>query len=299
MTPHLFSTQVNGKWILAGEHSVLRGCPALVFPLGSRSLTLQFTTAEKPEGLKLNLKGEHGGELELLVWGVIEKACELKKIHRNRLNGILELSSQIPVGAGLGASAALSVALTQWLQYLGYVQENEMYEFSRSLENLFHGESSGVDIAVALGGRPLKFTRDGIREPFMPQWKPKWYVSYSGKRGVTVECVNRVKNLIQNNPELGQKIDSDMKSAVMMAIEALQLDAQKGLPLLEQAIELSYSCFERWGLIEGASLAHLAWLRDQGAIAVKPTGSGNGGYCLSLWNKEPSPEVLSRLIPCQ
>ena len=36
-----FNTRTYGKWILAGEHAVLRGCPALAFPLTSRSLHLE------------------------------------------------------------------------------------------------------------------------------------------------------------------------------------------------------------------------------------------------------------------
>ncbi|GIL17340.1 MAG: mevalonate kinase [Oligoflexia bacterium] len=294
-----FETKVTGKWILAGEHAVLRGCPALVFPLSSRTLEFKFTPSSQAEGLKLVLQGEHGGELELLVWGVIEKACELKKIHRNRLSGTIEMTSRIPVGAGLGASAALSVALSRWFLALGVINQDEVYEFARNLENLFHGESSGVDIAVAMGGEPLQFVRGGAREPFQPKWQPKWYVSYSGKRGVTVECVNRVKDLIQSNPSIGNQIDDDMRKAVLMAREALLLDEKTGLALLKQSMDLAHSCFVRWGLVEGVPGQHLQWLRDQGAIAVKPTGSGNGGYCLSLWSKTPPAEALSRLIPCQ
>ncbi len=76
--------------------------------------------------------------MQLLVWGVLEKACENKKIQRSDLKGTLLLESSIPVGAGMGASAALCVALTRWLGYLKLRQEeSEYYEFARNLENLF------------------------------------------------------------------------------------------------------------------------------------------------------------------
>lgn len=291
-----FSCKSFGKWILAGEHAVLRGCPALVFPIQSRNLDLSYSRTPHP--LELKLIGDHGKELQLLVWGVLEKACEVKKIPRNDLRGTLLLESSIPVGAGMGASAALCVALTRWLGHLGYVQESEYYEFARSLENMFHGESSGVDIAVALSGEGLRFVRNGERRPISVAWKPNWYISYSGKRGVTVDAVNKVKDLLLKNPVLGEKLDAQMAEAVAIAEKALKMEAHEGLPVLAAAIDLAAECFEQWNLNEGEPAQHIAWLRDHGAIAVKPTGSGGGGYVLSLWQEPPPKEVLQKLIPC-
>ncbi|WII71885.1 hypothetical protein QJS83_15585 [Bdellovibrio sp. 22V] len=291
-----FTCKSFGKWILAGEHAVLRGVPALVFPIQSRNLELSYAKGEQP--LELRLVGDHGKDLQLLVWGVLEKACEIKKISRSELKGTLLLESSIPVGAGMGASAALCVALTRWLGHLGYVNEADFYEFARDLENLFHGESSGVDIAVALSGEGLYFIRNGARKPLKTAWKPQWYISYSGKRGVTVDAVNKVKDLILKNPSLGEKIDTKMAKAVEIAERALQMDAKEGLSVLAEAIDLAGQCFEQWGLNEGAPAKHIEWLREQGALAVKPTGSGGGGYVLSLWDHEPPQETLNKLIPC-
>ncbi len=289
-----FEVQVPGKWILAGEHSVLRGSPALVFPLKSRTLELSFQP-QAGQSLQLNLGGEHGEELHLLFWGVLEKACELNKIQRGDLQGSLKLSSRIPIGAGLGASAALCVALGRWFQSMNLVKADEVYEFSRTLENLFHGESSGVDIAVALSGEGIRFLRGGERSQIEMNWQPKWYVSYSGKRGVTLECVNKVKSLLQKDPRLGQEIDLRMQAAVEMAQTALKSGEEKGLPLLKEAINTARSCFELWDL---SPVEHVQWLRDQGALAVKPTGSGGGGFVLSLWDHEPPAEIKKTLIPC-
>lgn len=291
-----FSCKSFGKWILAGEHAVLRGVPALVFPIQSRNLELKYSLGDEP--LELHLVGDHGKDLQMLVWEVLEKACDVLGITRSVLKGTLVLKSSIPVGAGMGASAALCVALTRWLGHLGYVSEEKFYEFARNLENLFHGESSGVDIAVALSGEGLRFVRDGVRSPLSLNWKPRWYISYSGQRGVTVDAVNKVKELILQNPLLGEKLDQQMASAVEMAERALALDLKEGLPLLAKALDLAGSCFDQWGLNEGAPGEHIQWLRQQGALAVKPTGSGGGGYVLSLWSQEPPSKVLDVLIPC-
>lgn len=289
-----FTCKAFGKCILVGEHAVLRGVPALVLPIRSRVLELTYAQSEKP--LELKLLGDHGNELQVLVWSVLDRACQMIKIPRTDLKGILMLESSIPVGAGMGASGALCVALTRWLGFLGYVQESEYYEFARTLENIFHGESSGVDIAVALSGEGLRFVRDGERSPLKTNWQPQWYISYTGKRGVTIDAVTKVKDLIANDPARGKKIDEEMREAVALAEQALQLPENEGRNLLIKSLELAGQCFEQWGLNEGAPAAHIAMLRENGAVAVKPTGSGGGGYVLSLWEKTPPPSL--NLIPC-
>lgn len=292
-----FETRTYGKWILSGEHSVLRGAPALVFPLYSRSLNLSFQEDAEATSLDLKLKGKHGEELQLLFWGVLEKACELKKIPRSSLKGRLTIESFIPVGAGMGASAAFCVAMTRWFQSLGWLDDGEVYEFARQLENLFHGESSGVDVAVVMQEQPLYFLRNGIRKVLNPTWQPQWYISYSGQRGVTSECVQKVKNFIVQNPEQGELLDKEMSRSVELANQALAVDPKKGLPILVESINTAAQCFLKWGLTEGSLKSRMDELKSQGAIAVKPTGSGNGGYILSLWSSQPPPEIFSQLIP--
>jgi mevalonate kinase len=234
-----------------------------------------------------------------LLWKVIDRACDLKKIKQSDLTGKLWLKNSIPIGAGLGASAALCVALARWFEHLKLVNENDIYEFSRSLEDLFHGESSGVDIAVALSGAGLRFSRSGERATLAVKWNPQWYLSYSGQRGITSTCVRRVKDLIEKNSELGLKIDADMREAVRLAEVALGQSEAAGFANLQKSMSLALSCFERWDLVSDEPVAaHLRWLKEQGAIAVKPTGSGGGGYVLSLWQSAPPRMALLDLIPC-
>lgn len=289
-------TCVFGKWILVGEHAVLRGSPALVFPVFAKALTLKYEEGGQP--LNASFGGDHGGEMRLLFWGVIEKALEALGVSRSNVTGQIRIESSIPVGAGLGASAALCVGVGRWLAWQGWVEEADLYEFSRQLENLFHGESSGVDIAVALSGKGLRFERAGGRRETVPKWQPRWYISYSGKRGVTSECVSKVKRLFETERELAMRIDEDMKAAVAMAEAALSRSTEaEGFNELASAVRLARACFDRWGLAGGETAAHLATLERAGAVAVKPTGSGDGGYALSLWKSAPPSELSTILIP--
>lgn len=286
-----FEGRAFGKWILAGEHAVLRGSPALVFPVKSSYLSMQFIPNSTDSDLELELEGPHGEEIRLLFWGVLENSLKRLKIDRSGVRGRFKLFSNLPVGAGLGASAALCVLIGKWCALQGWVETEQVYEFARSMEDLFHGESSGVDIAVALSGEGLKFHRSGERQTLKMNWRPLWYLSYSGSRGVTSDCVKKVKALFETDPLTAQQLDEKMRFAVELAEKALSLNEDEGFPLLKRSMDEAEECFRRWGLEEGDLGQHLKELKKAGAVAVKPTGSGGGGYALSLW-KNPPPSHL-------
>lgn len=290
MSTFLYTTQTYGKWILAGEHAVLRGSPALVLPL--KSHTMQFKYEQSDGDLRLSLKGQRGDELNLIIWGLIENALQRLGRQRHELTGELQIENNLALGTGLGASAALCVGVTQVFAAKGWVDQRRVYEFARDLEGLFHGQSSGVDIAVALEGAPLRFMRGGERTPLVMNWSPVMYLSYSGKRGVTSECVSKVMKLFEQSPHRAEKIDNQMREAVQLAELALKADAANGFDQLARAIDQARDCFHQWGLCDGALEQHMTSLTEAGAYAVKPTGSGGGGYVLSLWEDE-APTALT------
>lgn len=272
---------------------MLRGGPALAFPLTSRFLQLDF----RPEGVNLEVefRGPHGEELKLLFYGVIENAMSRLKV-QEPLHGRFTLDSSLPVGAGLGASAALTGAVARWCEAQGWVAAFEVYDFARRLEDLFHGESSGVDLAVSLSGQGIRFVRDGERTPLKMNWWPRFYLSYCGQRGMTAECVTKVKRLFETQPTFAAAIDLQMREAVNMAELAFQKPENEGLVDLKRALDLGRDCFEKWDLCGGDVRGHMRMLEEAGAWAVKPTGSGGGGYILSLWKNNPPAALQDKLV---
>lgn len=287
-----------GKWILAGEHSVLRGSRALVFPLPTMQIKLIYDDCSAD--FFARFQGPAGSDYQMLFYGLVDRALEILGRSRSLLKGSVVLDANLPLGNGLGASAALCSAVGLWFADLGWVDRNKVELFSRELENLFHGESSGVDIAVVLSGQPLWFSRFAPSEPLLIKWKPILYLSPSGQKGLTHSCILKVKELLQAQPILGQRLDDEMSQSVEMMRELLQsVPSNKKVALdhLAQAMNKAKYCFESWGLTEGPVDREMHSLLDQGALAVKPTGSGGGGYILSLWEEEPaSVAVRSRLI---
>ncbi len=292
-----FECETYGKWILAGEHAVLRGAEALVFPIAGKNFRLRYRPEKTP--LKGTFHGPTGAEYRLLFWGVLENALSHLGQERQRLSGEFEVHSNLPLGAGLGASAALCGAVTRWCESQGFAVRPTPYDFARVLENFFHGESSGVDIAVALSGRPLSFFKGQPFKEFLPLWKPFLYLSYCGHRGMTADCVAKVKELILAHPAQGAELDGLMKEAVKTAKQALLTPPSEGSFLaLKRALHLAEECYRMWGLVSGELHSHMEALKQKGAQAVKPTGSGGGGFVLSLWAQPPTGFNESELIPC-
>ena len=198
----MFKFRTHGKWILGGEHSVLRGGCALAFPTRHHYLDFEY----KDSGQPLNLKIFHSTtDLEMAFWGVLEKAMQTLNLSRSQIYGDLRLSSNISVGAGMGASATLCVSLAKWFTELGHLPKEDQYEFAKSLENLFHGESSGVDVAVALKNQAIEFKKPNVIRPFKPLWNPSFYLSYCGKRGGDFRLCPKGSGVYQKKIRHGEK----------------------------------------------------------------------------------------------
>ena len=281
-----FQTTTHGKWILAGEHAVLRGVGALVFPIKEKKLTLTYQP--RASDLHADYEGSSGDEMHLLFWSVLEQGQKLLGQSLNRLTGHFHLESNVPIGVGLGASAALCVAMARWFAAQNLLVNDTVFSFAKSLENLFHGKSSGLDIAGVAADNGIYFKQAEVT-PIKQSWNPYWYLSSCGQIGITSNCITQVDNLWQTNPLKAREIDKVMEKAVHECRDALEVNDASALSSLQKAINDSAECFKAWELVSDTLLQHMEVLYAYGALAVKPTGSGKGGYVLSLWDKPPPP----------
>ncbi len=278
-----FETTSYGKWILAGEHAVLRGHPALVFPLKDKALRLTYKKSNTP--LTLKYQGENADTCLPAIWKLLHAGFEKLGLDSDQLQGELHLINQIPIGAGLGASAALCVAITRWFK-TDFNAAINLFKFAKSLEDTLHGQSSGLDIAGSAATEHGIYFQAGEMQPVTQTWEPHWQLSFSGESGVTSECIQQVEKLWKQNRRQAECIDDAMAKSVTQAHAALR-DPKHQTSLIE-AIQSASQCFESWGLINQPLRKHMDELLAAGALAVKPTGSGQGGYVLSLWDNSPS-----------
>ena len=276
-----FAVRVNGKAIITGEHAVIRGSPALVFPVSSCALEIQQVDPEGP----FRVNSDRSPESKMVLMGVLERALQNVGRTFDDLRGVYRVDSTIPIGAGLGASAALCVAVARFFEHRGWVHHNALFDFSRELENIFHGESSGVDIAVALEGNPIIYSRQSPIQRLNVTNSYWLFVSHCGTKGVTVDCVRAVKDLWARDSLRAESIDREMEQSVLLAQRAFGPEGD--VSHMARSFQIARACFKNWGLTQGKLEDHMEALLGAGAIAVKPTGSGGGGHVLSLWKTRP------------
>lgn len=291
-----FVTKVPAKWILNGEHAVLRGHPALVFPMTEFHLDCQYQASLEP--LQVFNHGQINEDLGRLVHKLSQRAMEfLQCTSSPPLLGKLTINANIPIGQGMGASAALCVAIARWICFLGYCSNDLIMALAHALEHYFHGQSSGLDVAGVSAQQGLWFCK-GNTESLDIRWQPKLYLSNTGNPGITTDCIQAVGKLAETEPTRAAEIDAQMANASRLAKLALSNPHHsEGLQDLSQAIKIGRDCFLDWQLYSPSMHAHEDLLYSLGALAVKPTGSGKGGCFISLWRDTPSSQTSIHLYP--
>ena len=292
-----FQKRFFGKWVLAGEYSVLRSGSALVYPL--KSCYMDFFYQETKQPLFIEKRGEHQAGLDFAFTPLLRKALKTLNKTKKDLKGRLTIESCLPFGAGLGASSALCVGVSHLFLYKKWMARNQLRSFAVSLEDFFHGKSSGMDVTAVLKQGPILYQKSKILKVLAPvKNKLFLYLSYSGGRASTSIGVSKVRKLFDRDWSLAEQIDKQMSRSVQICLQALEeTQPKKALSLMATALNLGCNCFEQWKLLSYDLEQHIAFLKQKGALAVKPTGSGLGGYVISLWNKQPPFSLNQKLIP--
>lgn len=275
-----FSTTTHGKWILSGEHAVLRGHPALVFPLLDKTLNFKYTRNNNNLSVCANYLGEYNAQMSSIINEVIIKAFALANIDEQDINGTIEVNNDIATGLGMGSSAALCVAIARWFASANFTQDT--YTFAKTLENFFHGQSSGLDIAGVETGKGVYF-QQGKYSEIKEVWRPIWKLSFAGESSTTAKCIMKVQELWSKDKTSAKNIDIQMHESVEIAKYALENNNSDSFTNLVKAVEMANNCFQKWGLVTEIMQNHMQDLINNGAKAVKPTGSGGGGLIVSLW----------------
>ncbi len=201
--------------------------------------------------------------------------------------GRLLIESTIPMGAGLGSSAALCVAIARWLEEPLELKRGELTEFATTLEHRFHGRSSGMDVAVIAASEVVSFVRGRGPKPLGIKRLPSFTFHDTGVRSRTSECVYQVERQREQTPVEAMQIDEKMSEASRLGMEGLiafdRGQDVEGVDLLTRSMRLAQECYYSWKLVPAEARRLEEELLTSGAKAVKLTGAGGGGMLVALW----------------
>jgi mevalonate kinase len=202
----------KGKIILSGEHSVVYGKPAIAIPT-NLSATCKIKP-NKTDKIKIVLKNYQKKNIYTktklhkikneIVGQITSHFLKKYKTEFKNLGLTITIKSNIPIGAGMGSSAAIIVAtIKAFLKLLKIKKTNyEIFTLALKFENIIHGNASGIDIAVSLYNKPIKYIKNKPIE-ILNFSIPQFHIIYSGKpKSTTYECVKYVNANYASNKKL-------------------------------------------------------------------------------------------------
>lgn len=281
----MLSLSTPAKWILSGEHAVIRGFPAIVFPLHHFQCTLLF----EPNANELTCDCQTHDGLDSFVLGLIHKVIQKLNI---QIYGAITIINTIPIGQGLGFSASLAVNIARLLQKLGHIKQPEILKTATFIENIIHLTSSGIDVHGVYSNQVLHY-QNGQGKPINHYNLPNLWLHPTEQVGITSSCIKNVSQLHKNFPEKAALIDQKMGSTTEQLLEVIQNPHHHDWV---RSIQQAQECFRDWGLITDCLDQAMNSLSQQGCLALKPTGSGKGGFLIGLWPDHHHPK---NAIPLQ
>lgn len=285
----MITVSVPSKVHLLGEHSVVYGKPALLAAIDKRIyVTIVSSKIKQIIGVKGYIK--EVSQLLKILEAEIKKQIKLRKIPPYRL----AIESGIPVGSGLGSSAALSAGCTAaLLSFLEIPWNNKVvFDVAYKGEKFFHGNPSGGDLAAVIEGGFLWFRKefDFLKTcsslPFKPHKNIKQFILIdSGKpKESTREMVEKVAKLKTSSPQKVQSLfDSQEELTKQMVIALTDGDENS----LIDCIKPGEQNLEKLGIVGEKAQSIIREIEKIGG-AAKITGGGGvkeGSGMLLVYHK--------------
>lgn len=297
-----------GKLILSGEHSVVYGKPAIAMAI-DRSAVFEMTPQEGDK-ISFDLPDGTGGdsftlmalrdlkrrverkyheflEGEIGIGYVLGAPADLFRfafihtldgLHRKLDSGIvMKMRSSIPVGCGMGSSAATVLSEIRAMgHYLRVDYKPEWYyEYSLEAEKLQHGKPSGVDSYISLHGGCARFQNGSASPISLPRMK-MFMVQTGIPKSTTGECVMEVERNFKTSSIWSEF--EDVTNAFEQAVQAN--DGQKlhwlvrennrlltSIGVVPKLVQEFIAEIERWGASAKVCGAG-AVTGDQGGIVL-------------------------------
>lgn len=288
-----------GKVILVGEHAVVYGIPAISVGVGVAATATAHVAPQSALTLGIRRWDLARRELdptttpEARAFGALIDAVSGATGAPPQIEAEVQLHQ--PSGVGLGASAAIGVALARAVSdALGKPAElrppGEILAAAQAWENVFHGKASGIDAATAYHGGCLWFRPGEPPEPLRTRRTLRLAVAVAGPAVSTRLMVESVAAFKEQNPRRFEFLLQSIHALVQEARVALLLGRSRELGEL---LNRNHQLASDLGVSTPALDAACEQARGAGALGAKLTGGGGGGCVLALTEDESSERVLA------
>lgn len=292
----MITISVPSKVHLLGEHSVVYGKPALLAAINKRiSITIISSKTKQVQGIQ-----EHVKEVNQLL-EVLE--LEIKKGTKVKVSSYsIQINSQVPVGSGLGSSAALSAGLTAALLSFQKIPWDKkiVFDIAYAGEKFFHGNPSGGDLVTVIEGgflwfrKELEFLKTFSPLPFNPNKNIKHFILInSGKpKESTKEMVNKAATSRKLFPQKVQSLFNSQEELTKQMVIALRDGNEDDLM---GCIRFGERNLEKLGVVGKKAQTIIQEIEKIGGVA-KITGAGgikNGSGMLLVYHKDS--DILKKI----
>ncbi len=290
------------KVILFGEHAVVYGQPAIAIPVTRVNATARILPqidasqgqiqVQAPD-IQLDKKLTDLPEDHPLAAAIRLTLTAIAPVHLPSLS--VQISSTIPVAAGMGSSAATSVAIIHALSnfFGAHLSSEQISDLAFEVEKLHHGTPSGIDNNVIAHQQPVYFVKDQPIEFLKINNPTHWIIADTGEKTPTREAVAGVRERYQADPAAYSPILSAIGEITRQAREPL---ASGDLALLGPLLNENQDQLRMLGVSCGSLDALIAAALQAGAFGAKLSGGGLGGNIISLANPEIAQSIAAALV---
>ncbi|CAM3045036.1 mevalonate kinase [Filibacter tadaridae] len=288
----------HSKLILVGEHAVVYGKPAIALPfptIKAQSTVEELPAIKRTEDLLVDCR-YYVGPLEGIptkLMGIAACINETLKVLGQQPIGIrIHIQSSIPIGRGLGSSAAVAIAIVRSLyKYFNQdLQQDRLMQLVSIAETHAHGNPSGIDMEAASSDIPIWFQKNKEIIPLQMKESLHLVVADTGHVGDTRTAVEGIRKMYQVNPALTQQSLDILEKVTYSAKEALVTGnvEQLGSTMNQAQHELT-----KLGVSDHSINRLVQTARHHQALGAKLTGGGLGGCVIALAKNEQHATTLA------
>lgn len=269
------TSSAPAKVFIAGEHAVVYGEPALLAAVDLRArVTVETSTGE-------------GDDIPNSPY--VRRAVEKVRAELDDTTQLdVSVDSEIPVGAGLGSSAAVTVATVDATarELGGGFDAEDVARVGHAVECDVQGEASPSDTYASAKGGFVRVEGEDRRSVEAPP--TEFVIGHDGGSSPTGEMVERVSQLVDENT-VAEDVVASIGDLTDLAVESVEQD---DFEKTAELMNMNHGLLEALG-VSASSLSRAVWSARDAGGGAKLTGAGGAGCIVA---HPPTDEVYEAVV---